>query len=234
MKYTVPKKPILIKCGVLHRFPLIWAIILIIQIALPSAARAGEILLDDYADGLSPDWEEKSFAGKTLYEVTKEDGRTCIKATSRSSASALIYKIKYSLKEYPLLSWQWKVANIIRKGNALKKEGDDYAARVYVVFPSFLFWNTRAINYIWANRLPAGEVVPNPFTSNSMMISVESGPANVGKWMEEKRNVYEDYKQAFGHEPPEAGAVAIMTDTDNTGEEAVAWYGPIRLLCSGE
>ena len=40
----------------------------------------------------------------------------------------------------------------------------------------------------------------------------------------------EDYRRAFGEDPPRIGAVAIMTDTDNTGEEAVAWYGAIRFL----
>jgi hypothetical protein len=61
------------------------------------------------------------------------------------------------------------------------------------------------------------------------MIAVQSGPSLVGQWLEEKRNLLEDYRKCFGEEPPTAGAVAIMTDTDNTGEQAVAWYGPIRL-----
>ena len=107
---------------------------------------------------------------------------------------------------------------------------DDYAARVYVVFPSALFWRTKAINYIWANKLAAGEAVPNPFTSNACMIAVQSGAAHVGQWLEEKRNLLEDYQKCFGEDPPKAGAVAIMTDTDNTEEQAVAWYGPIRLI----
>jgi len=101
---------------------------------------------------------------------------------------------------------------------------------VYVVFPSALFWRTKAVNYIWANKLPAGQAVPNPFTSNACMIAVQSGPTHAGQWLEEKRNLLEDYRKCFGEDPPNAGAVAIMTDTDNTGEHAVAWYGPIRLL----
>jgi hypothetical protein len=63
-----------------------------------------------------------------------------------------------------------------------------------------------------------------------MMIAVESGSDQTGRWVVEKRNVLEDYRRFFGSDPPKAGAVAIMTDTDNTGEEAVAYYGPIRIL----
>jgi hypothetical protein len=162
--------------------------------------------------------------------VALEDGQLCIKATSRSSASALYYKIKYNLQDYPILTWRWKVDRVLARGSALHKDGDDYAARVYVVFPSWLFWKTRALNYIWANKLPIGQAVPNPFAANAVMIAVQSGPGLTGKWVEETRNILEDYRRYFGTDPPNTGAIAIMTDTDNTGEEAVAWYGPIRIL----
>jgi len=127
------------------------------------------------------------------------------------------------------LVWRWKVDHVLSKGNALEKCGDDYAARLYVVFPSFPFWKTKALNYIWANKLARGKAVPNPFTENSLMIAVESGSQRAGQWLEEKRNVFEDYRNCFGQDPPRVGAIAIMTDTDNTGESATAWYGPIRI-----
>ena len=191
---------------------------------------AQEILLDDYEEGLSDQWEQKSFKGETRYEVTVEDGQRCIKATSRSSASALYYKIKYDARKYPLIQWRWKISKVLAKGNALTKEGDDYAARVYVVFPSTFFWRTKAINYVWANTLPKGKAVPNPFTGNVIMIAVESGNELAGTWVQETRNLLKDYKKIFKKDPPRIGAVAIMTDTDNTGEEATAWYGPIRQM----
>jgi len=198
----------------------------------PVAAKS--ILLDDYQKGLSKQWEEKSFKGHTRYEVTQEGGEWFVQATSKASASGLYYKMSYDLKEYPFLAWRWKVKNIISKGDARKKEGDDYPARVYVVFSSFFFWNTRAINYIWANKLPVGQAVPNAFTSNAMMIALQSGSDRAGEWVEEERNVLEDYRKLFGEDPPKVGAIAIMTDTDNTGEEATAWYGPIRLISEAE
>ena len=191
---------------------------------------AAEILLDNYQGGLSPKWEGKSLKGETVYEVTQEDNLSCIKATSHSSASGLSYKINYDTKNYPILNWRWKVDHILLKGNALKKDGDDYAARIYVVFPSLMFWKTRAINYIWVNKLPRGKTVTSPFTKNSIMIAVESGESKTGQWVEERRNVFEDFRMHFGQDPPRVGAISIMTDTDNTGEEAVAWYGPIRIL----
>ena len=188
------------------------------------------IIIDDYMSGLSNKWQSKIFEGETVYTVTDEAGVRCIQAVSSSSASALIYKIKYDLDEYPILSWKWKIDHVLEKGNAYIKEGDDYAARVYVIFPSIIFWKTKAINYIWASKLPREEAVPNPFTGNAIMIALQSGNEKAGKWITEERNIFEDYKKQFGKEPPRAGAIAIMTDTDNTKESATAWYGPIKIL----
>ena len=189
-----------------------------------------ETLLDDYQNGLSPKWKEKIFKGKTQYEVVKEDDRLCIKATSKASASGLHFKLDYDLRDYPILTWSWKIDRVISKGNALKKAGDDYAARVYVVFPTWNFWKPKAISYIWANNLPQGKTVPSPFSKNTMMMALESGHKRSQGWIQERRNVLEDYRKLFGNDPPRVGGVAIMTDTDNTGEKATAWYGPIRIL----
>ena len=51
----------------------------------------------------------------------------------------------------------------------------------------------------------------------------------MGKWVVVQRNVYEDFKMYFGKEPPTIGGIAIMTDTDNTGESAIAYYDDIKI-----
>ncbi len=61
------------------------------------------------------------------------------------------------------------------------------------------------------------------------MIVVESGGVKFDRWVNEERNIYEDYIKAFGEEPPLISGVAIMTDTDNTGESATAYYGDIQF-----
>ncbi len=188
-----------------------------------------EIVIDDFANGIKPEWKSKSFKGTTEYTWINEDDRRYVRATSRGTASGLYYEIEIDPQQYPYLTWQWKVDSIIASGDASQKSGDDYGARIYVVFPSFLFWNTRVINYIWANKLPKEKAVPNPYTANAIMISVESGLAETGKWITETRNIYEDYKRFFGKEPSKVGAIAIMTDTDDTGESVSADYGPIAL-----
>lgn len=209
-------KAILVPALLLFLSPLVWA-------------GEADRLIDDFGDGLRPEWQEKSFQGRTEYRVVQDETGRVLEARSQGSASALILKQSIDLKSFPVLSWRWKIENILPRGDARTKAGDDYAARIYVVFPHWFFPKTRTINYIWANRLPVGAVIPNPFTSNAMMVAVQSGEEKVGEWVQESRDVLADYRRIFGEDPPLAGAIAIMTDTDNTGSSAVAWYDDIRL-----
>lgn len=203
---------------------------LLTSVCIPLYVMAGQaIVIDDFEHGLKPQWEARKFKGDTEYTVTEMAGSHALKAESKASASAMIYRYKYDLKKYPILVWKWRVENTLIKGDESKKEGDDYAARVYVIFPHRLPLLTKSINYIWANRLPKGNHIPNPFYTKAVMVAVQSGDEYVGKWITEKRNVYEDYKTLFGEEPPLVGGIAVMTDTDNTGESATAYYDNIRI-----
>ena len=203
------------------------AVFCLCLVSLPALAQ--EIKLGDFSSGDLKGWEEKSFAGNTTYELVDNDGRKVLKAVSDKAASGLFKEVDIDLKQYPILRWSWKVEGVLAKGDAFTKEGDDYPARIYIVFPAFLFWNTRGINYIWANKLSKGQAVPNAYADKVIMLAVESGPSKTGQWVSEERNVYEDFKKLFGEEPPALGAVAIMTDTDNTDGHAVAYYGDITL-----
>jgi hypothetical protein len=138
-------------------------------------------------------------------------------------------KVTLDPKKNPLLRWSWKVEHTLKGEDVTKKSGDDFAARVYVVFPSAFFWKIRALNYVWASNLQKSRAVPSPYTGNAFILAVESGEEKVGTWVTEERNIREDYKRFFGEEPPRIGAVAVMTDTDDTGDEVTAWYGDISL-----
>ena len=175
-------------------------------------------------------WTEKSFKGHTEYRLVADAGQKVLQAKSQDSASGLILETDYDPQQYPILSWRWKIDKTIAKGDSRTKAGDDYAARIYVVFPHWFFPKTKTLNYIWANQLPKNASQLSVYTSNDMMIAVESGSDKAGEWLSVQRNLVEDYRRAFGEEPPSVGAIAIMTDTDNTGETAVAWYGDIQAL----
>lgn len=214
----------------------------ILEVGKFSAASEGNTL----PDGWKP-LTFKKIDRHTAYSLVKDADMVVVKGVSEASASGLTREIKINLREYPIVRWRWKVANVLKNGDVTKKEGDDYPARLYITFEynsskvSFFdkakyetvkllygrYPPLAAINYIWESKAAKGTVVPNPYTDQAKMIVVESGADRLNQWVSEERNIYEDYKKAFGEEPPMISGVAIMTDTDNTGETATAFYGDI-------
>ena len=205
-----------------------WIIVALLSASV-SLALADEIPVSRFnTEGLAG-WETKRFKGMTEYRLLKEDGRSVVKASSHDSASGLIRNIRFQPSKYRYLRWSWKIAGTVKGGDEKSKSGDDYAARVYVIFPGRYFWQTKAINYIWANKLAKGSHVPNAYATGAKMVAVESGNGKAGQWLSEERDLLADYRTLFGTDPPEAEAIAIMTDTDNTGGTAEAWYGDIII-----
>jgi len=204
---------------------------------------------------LPPDWKPLIFkkqkgANQTEYAVVRDGKTTVVRAESRATASGLEHEVTVDLKEYPVLRWRWKVEHVVASGDPNRKDKDDYAARVYVTFEyepdktSFAkklkYKTTRllfgdvpfgAISYVWDSRTPVGTVMDSPHMGDFVkLVVVENGSARVGQWVDEERNVYEDYRRAFGNDPPRVEGVVIMTDTDNTGEHATAFYGDLAFV----
>ena len=205
--------------------------ILLLLLFSPAVSLATDVIeLGSFSSSGLSGWSEKSFQGTTEYRIVEERGEKVLYAKSEKAASGLVFETDYDPQQFPILSWRWKISEIVSKGDSRSKSGDDYAARIYVIFPHWFFPKTKTLNYIWGNQLPKDSFQRNVYTSNAMMIAVESGSAKAGEWVTVRRNLLDDYRKAFGEEPSRVGAIAIMTDTDNTGESAEAWYGDIKAL----
>ncbi|MEM1057033.1 MAG: DUF3047 domain-containing protein [Bacteroidota bacterium] len=196
-------------------------------------------------------WQTLSLgdADPTQYSLVTDGGEVVVKAEADDSASGLIRRVEANPAEFPVMEWRWKVEGVIPGGDVRRKRGDDYPARIYVTFdydPSDLSFGdrlkyralralgydeipVRALNYIWANKPGETEIVPNAYTDWVQMVPVASGPAGTGEWQTVRRNILEDYREAFGEEPPAINGIAIMTDADNTGNAATAYFGDISL-----
>ncbi len=196
-------------------------------------------------DGWSP-LTFKKIPKLTTYELVKDGAHVVVKAVSDSSASGLTKAVRIDPKEFPIVRWRWKVKNLVQKSDATRKDGDDYPARLYITFeydPDKVSFGKKlkykagqalfgdipigAISYVWETKAPVGAIIDNAYTDFVKMVVAESGPKQLGTWIDESCNIYEDYRKAFGEEPPMINGVAIMTDTDNTKERAVAYYGDI-------
>lgn len=192
-------------------------------------------LFDGFADGWRAHWrEEKFFTKATRYEVVAEEGRRVLHGVSQSAHAGLVRAIAVKSPARAHLNWRWKVLAPLT-GNTREREraGDDYTARVFVVFETSAFpLRTRAINYVWAAHEPVGAMFPSPYTKNVAMIVVRSGPVDAGRWVGESRDVLADYTRFFGTAPTEINAVAVLVDTDNTGRAAEAWFADLVLTAT--
>lgn len=206
--------------------PLLAALLLPALPALPAMAETVPVGM--FSAGDLAGWEDKSFKGQTQYELAPGPAGTVLQASTDGMASGRFKKIRVDLARTPVLNWSWKIEAPYRDINESTKVGDDFPVRVYVVVErGLLGLRTRAINYVWASAKPPGSRWPNPFTGQAMMLAVDSGPAKAGAWVSHKRNVRDDLRAAFGDDVTEIHAVAVMTDGDNGGRRARAWYGDI-------
>lgn len=213
------------------------SLLLLIYFLFISHAEASdtELHLGRFSSNDLSGWKEQTIGllkPKTSYSLIKDCDRSILISHSTKSASGQINAVKLDPKEYSTLKWSWKIDHTIKKGDEKIKDGDDFAVRIYVLFPRGFFSKTRAICYVWANKLHKGEHVTSPFSANIITVAVDSGEELAGQWTFHQRNIYEDYKSFFGEEPPRIGGVALMTDTDNTGETAVGYYGDISFIRS--
>lgn len=203
--------------------------LLLAALSLSDAAADSQIPLGEFSQNRLSGWEQKSFKGETRYQLRQLDGATVLFADSHGTGSGLFKEQTVDLEQTPVLNWSWRIANRLPGLDEQSKAGDDYAARVYVVVKGGLaFWQTKAINYVWAGNSAKGRVWPNAFAGDhAMMLALRGPEAPLNSWQAEKRNVRADFKQLFGEDVRRIDAVAIMTDTDNSNGSVSAVYGDI-------
>ena len=176
-------------------------------------------------------WGKMILNGQVEYTLMKQGSDGYVQALSEKTASALYYRLGFDVKDYPYLNWKWRVLKFPDLSQAkTDKERDDYAARVYVIFPFLSFSSSKFIEYVWSEDQPVGKIFDSPVGSNIKMIVVRSGRSENSEWASERRNIHEDFVKAFGKEPGiSAGAVAIMCDADSSNTSAEALFDDIAI-----
>ena len=218
---------------------------------LPSFAREKRIFIREDFNNLD-NWRPLYFPKikkHSEYTVVTEQNGSYLKAESKASASGIIYKREFNVFDYSKIRWRWKIGNVYKKGEAEKKSGDDYPIRIYVIFKydpekASLGQKIRyglakliygeypphsSLNYIWANRENQEKIITNPYASEAKMIAMEAGEEKAGQWLTEEADIIENYKKAFGSPPPAIASLAIMNDSDDTGESSVSYVDYIEV-----
>jgi hypothetical protein len=206
-------------------------------------AQASILLREDFSD--LKNWKPFYFPNierHTRYSIVTEGTENYLRAESHASASGLVLDKEFNVYEYPKVRWRWKVENVYHKGDAHTRAGDDYPMRIFIIFkhdsdkaaPLEFFEHIIAsqiseeypphsgLNYVWASKEYPENIITSPYTDWVKMILIEKGEVNTGRWIEEEVDVVDDYARAFGEKPPKIAELAIMNDSDNTGESSVS------------
>jgi hypothetical protein len=220
--------------------------------------RAEESILDmglsskNYEERKIPkDWKLRERPGKTTgarAEWVIEDGVHAVRLHSKGNLTFLEKTVDIDIKKYPIVTWKWKVENILKRIDERTKEGDDHPIRIFFVFEPdkskqslwfrlkrfiYLDWfhghpvGGRFIEYLWSSHLSQGDIIKDPSKPAQKLIIIEGGSQNLGKWISYKRNIYEDFKKLYKAEPRHLIFVGILNDTDQTGQEAISYISDL-------
>ncbi len=213
--------------------------LLLALLAAGPAGAADEVIVEDWARlpvgarGLPEGWKAQNW-GSPAYDFTvvAQDGHRALHVRSREDSSTIVRDISgtVDLATTPILEWTWKATALPAGGDSCRKATDDQAAQLYVIWPRFpQAVRSRIIGYVWDSTRPVGTICKSEKTGTVTYIVVRSGPAGLGQWLREQRDVREDYRTVYGEEPDAPGAVSIAIDTNDTRSAAEAYFGPIRF-----
>jgi hypothetical protein len=183
-------------------------------------------------EGVPAGWELREFSGRAEVELVRGERGLAVRLRSTRTSFVLHRDLVVSLDEFPTLAWSWKVSRLPTGGDVREGARDDQAAQVYVVFPRWPSPRTQSdvIGYVWDTTAPVGTMLASPKAPNVRIIVVESGPARLGAWQRQRRNVAADYEALFRRQAPRVGGIALMIDANDTGTLAEATFGDLIFL----
>ena len=175
----------------------------------------------------------REIVNRTIPRLIQAEGKNMLYINANDSGSITFKPVHLSPEEFPFLSWNWKISNILPDSREKEVGGDDYPAGVCIVYSksffSLLFGKYKILIYAYGNNVQVGERYKSPCEARAKFIIVESGDKDTGKWLKYKVNHYEDYVREFGEEPPKVTYVGIQSNADRSHGKVEAWYTDIAL-----
>jgi len=218
-----------VRSTILHLIPWLLACSLLV---FGTLARAQDrFVIADFASsawsgGIPVGWELKEKTGKADFAVVRDGQVAAARFRSANTSFSLQGDVQVDITKYPLLTWKWKVTKFPTGGDFRKSSTDDQAAQLFVAFS-----RTKAIVYIWDTTAPAGiaqATEPVPFMK-VVIVVVRSGTHDAGEWISEKRNVVEDYRKYFGHEPQPVRGMRLQINSQHTGTSAESYFADVAF-----
>ena len=202
--------------------------ILIIFLFFFSLAYAENINVFDFTEEELSTLKVRKVRGadtKTKYTLGNNENGKYIKAEANNSASGLGKELKINLKKTPFLNITWKVEKDLTGIVENSKKGHDYAARVFVVKKTGATpLSNTAMNYVFSSNNDINTHHPSPFTKKSIDYVLSTTKEDLNEWVTVKVNVRDHFKKFHDLDLDDINGIAIMSDTDNSKLNAIAYY----------
>ena len=198
-----------------------------------------------------PAWEVFALPGKRSvpFEATTVLGRPALRVRADRSVSILRQRFASPAVNVGQLDFSWKIDGLPVGADMRDAQTEDSPVRVVLAFGgdrsrlsprahrvselSRLITGEdlpfATLSYVWSAHEPLETVIHNPRTDRIRKLVVATGAAQLGQWLDYRRDVRADFVRAFGEQPGPLLAIALMTDTDNTESALQAWYGALHL-----
>jgi len=183
------------------------------------------------------------------FALVNDGDQRVLRIRSQASASSWAAPLDVDAAQQPMLHWRWKVSRALSASDLRRREADDYAARLYVLFAlpadrlsladrlriqaarllAGVDVPTAALCYVWGHAQTVGSSGWNPYTDRVRMVVVDSGDALAGQWRSHRRDLRSDWAEAFGGALPRISGLALSADTDNSGEQVETWFADPRF-----
>ena len=194
-------------------------------------------------------WHLQGIRGRppAAFRIVERDGPV-VEAVAAAAVASLLHPVSADPLTASTLRWRWQIVDPVEGSDIYRRAGDDFPARVYVLFDYDLSrlslgerWKLRfarlvygdwvpgaALCYVPARNLETGTMLPNAYSDRIRMVVVDSF-AHSGDWQSFSRNIAQDYQSAFSEAAPQIIGIAIAIDTDDTRETARAYFGDVSL-----
>ncbi len=154
----------------------------------------------------------------TNYSIEDGENGLYLRAMSSGTSSWLEMNLDdVDPETIPFMEWQWLVNEFPETEWENRKNEDDYAIRIELVYDrkgsvknplniirkgliKSIFKGyppELVISYVWSKNVPPDESFVSPTSKNTIIIPVESDVAMMGRWVTERRNIFNDYESLW-------------------------------------
>jgi hypothetical protein len=178
--------------------------------------------------GVPAPWELKVKSGDARVNIVEDMQTKALHLLCRDASFAVERATDTHVQHAPVLTWLWKAVRLPPRGDVRSSKTNDQALQLLLAFDG-----KKVLSYVWGTHAPVGTVVDEtigwPISVTLKVLVVQSGEADVGRWVTMTRNVVADYRQLFQEEPGLLKGIRVQSNCQHTDAEAEGYMGPVHL-----